>query len=37
MFQKQKFDGFIAGVFRVEELLDTILDEQALRGYSNPM
>lgn len=34
IFQKQKFDGFIAGVFRVEQLLDTILDDQLLHGYS---
>ncbi|KAB8316775.1 diguanylate cyclase [Tolypothrix campylonemoides VB511288] len=36
MFQGENFGGFIVGVFRIQELLDTILedDENLKRGYS---
>lgn len=34
LFRNQEFDGFILGVFRIEELLDAILQNNADLGYA---
>ena len=34
LYPKRKFDGFILGVFEVEEFLDQVLSDEIISGYS---